>query len=153
MTTLQLPMNIFEPNKWANLNSKLDWIISIWECKYECIVICVRHENLPLSPAPYPARNTHISTLYHARFRYIRTSLLPLVYRRNAWWWLGRGLTFLMELKQFHDMGEHILDRAGGLNHVTTPSLCILHWIESAVHFSNCISYLVAMSDPVESEE
>jgi len=30
-----------------------------------------------------------------------------------------------MELKQFHDMGEHVLDRAGGLNHVTTPSFCI----------------------------
>jgi hypothetical protein len=32
-----------------------------------------------------------------------------------------------MNLKQFHDMGEHVLDMVGGLKHVTMPSLSILH--------------------------
>ena len=58
-----------------------------------------------------------------------------------------------MNLKQFHDMGEHVLDMIGGLNHVTMPSLSILHWIVSAAHFRLCIVHLVAMLDPVQSEE
>jgi hypothetical protein len=58
-----------------------------------------------------------------------------------------------MNLKQFHDMGEHVLDMVGGLNHVTMPPLFILHWIVSAAHFKMCIGYLVVMLDPVQSEE
>ena len=48
MATLQLPNKTFEPNKWPNLDSRLDRSITIWKCKFESSVLlmCIWHWKL-----------------------------------------------------------------------------------------------------------
>ena len=44
-------------------------------------------------------------------------------------------IDLVMKLKPFHDMGEHLFDRTGGLNQVATPSLNIFHRHAIRIHF------------------